>query len=1021
MRKIGGAFTLVILMLLSGLPIVGVSEAQRATDSTRSAERLRRDLGEKGQIVIESLDLQESDIDGVVRLLARVAGINIITGDITGSISLYLEQVTVQDALEAILASQGYGFIYDGNIVRVVEAAKLGEDRVETITETFVLNYLNAEAVAKTLKTVFQGQGGTSIGQIEANAEANAIIAVDIPRQMEDIRRMIRTLDRRFEQVEIEGRFVEVTYNQDQDWGIDWQYFQDPANALDVNLAPGVLNAGNAAGQFRFAVISGGNNLNGFLQMIETDNDIKVLASPRTLAIENEEASIELIEEIPFVEANVSQGVITESVQFQEAGIRLLVTPTIAEEEEGTYVTLKLDLEQRIQGPMVVLRNSTAFPIDSRRAMTTCVAPDEATIIIGGLQRDSLTYTYNKVPFLGSIPVLGLPFRRRTKNEVQTELMLFVTPRVIYDHPPLSWDEQERHDEVEKVMDELNTQSDWRARAEAPVDMIDKGIMYSTVIKNEETYDKAVAVKECIEGVKPYKIAKPKGKRRVRITGVGDQLNEEFEYVDEEPAEAEETAPKGEVRDFSIVEEKAEPGQARPVEDLTTPKEEGSVPLPPPPPAFPPMDTAPDVQEKPAHEGPSWLRRGSDRRSDSGDALDSQELQTKEASADLPVPEVFEEVAVVETEPEPFGEELATAVVDDLPRVDPEIESDPFVEMPPSPVLADLRDSELSQVTDTEEPKAVANNIPLPPVVGDVLDEPFEEPAAVTTSGFTLPSPPPSLEEATAQKEVLQDSLEAAEIEDLAPIVSEAPEETDPWNRALPSQEGQVTEWNVEIDLLEDQPSVSPETTVEEVPVLESGIVDSTISSDFEEASNAFVPFVRPEPVSVPAADLGSAAMNETKSVEVDGKTQGVHRVVLKEESASSPPTDDLPVSGVSKVQRVDLRSEAQEKEPESSSLRKYLSPETIAAMQELDSIREETASLGPPRLDLSETQVGAAEAPTDPWIASANPAGFDRAETHLPSTDLTVVPNHLPVLEPASAPIEVEKKSWWKKMLRRK
>src|SRR5690606_7740960 len=130
--------------------------------------------------------------------------------------------------------------------------------------------YLDAEAVATTLRAVLQGGGiGSSYSQIEANSEANAIVVIDIPRRMEDIRRMILALDRRFEQVEIEGRFVEISYDQDQDWGVDWRYFQDPANALDVNLAPQPLDAQNVAGQFKFAIIRGSNNLSGFLQMLE--------------------------------------------------------------------------------------------------------------------------------------------------------------------------------------------------------------------------------------------------------------------------------------------------------------------------------------------------------------------------------------------------------------------------------------------------------------------------------------------------------------------------------------------------------------------------------------------------------------------------------------------------------------------------------------------------------------------------------------------------------------------------------
>src|SRR3990172_1914225 len=155
MSRVVGVLTLLGALWLAAWPPAERAFGQPAQGKTDSAQRLRPDPGQKGQIVIESLDLDGADIENVVRFLARIAGINVITGDLSGAITVYLENVTVQDALEAILASQGYGFIFDGNIVRVVDAAQLGEDRVETITETFVLNYLPAQKVADTLKSVF--------------------------------------------------------------------------------------------------------------------------------------------------------------------------------------------------------------------------------------------------------------------------------------------------------------------------------------------------------------------------------------------------------------------------------------------------------------------------------------------------------------------------------------------------------------------------------------------------------------------------------------------------------------------------------------------------------------------------------------------------------------------------------------------------------------------------------------------------------------------------------------------------
>ncbi len=595
----------------------------------------RRDLGEKGKIIIESLDLNEADLADVVRLLARISGINIITGDLKGSITVYLENVTVQAALTAILSSQGYGYIYDGNIVRIVDARKLGEDRVETITETFLLNYLPADTVADNLRKVFSGnQAGSSASQIEANVEANAIIVVDIPRRVEDIRKLVDILDRRFEQVEIEGRFVEISYRKDQNWGLDWKYFQDPANTFDVNLAPRPINASDVAGQFKFAIINGRDNLTGFLQALETNNDIRVLADPKILALENKEATIELTDELPFVEANVSNGVVTESIQFQETGIRLVVTPQVAQEPKGTFVRMKLELSQRIAGDLQVLQNSAAFPIDSRHAMSELIVPDDSTVIIGGLRSNDLTYTYKQVPLFGDIPLLGKVFQHRIKIDDQKELLLFVTPRVIYDHPPLDCKEQELHDRIDEVADSLETQSEWREAAEAPYELLEKDVLYSGVNNNPDIYARILREKKQLERVKPYKVSKPKGERRYRIGNENGMLKGEA-IESEGPIEEEVTPATGEVRSFKAIEKAAKPGTGRPEEEMAPPEQQG--------PAFPmgvPMYLPPEAPEgigpavapegtksKEAPERPGWLRRGARDSTDAGDLNGREPVQ----------------------------------------------------------------------------------------------------------------------------------------------------------------------------------------------------------------------------------------------------------------------------------------------------------------------------------------------------------------------------------------------------------
>ncbi|NUN94690.1 MAG: hypothetical protein HUU16_00815 [Candidatus Omnitrophica bacterium] len=776
MRQYWGLITFILAALLLTAPAISSAAAKPVDAEPLGSQKLSRNLGEKGQIIIESLDLNEADLSDVVRLLARIAGINIITGDIKGSITVYLENVTVQSALEAILSSQGYGFIYDGNIVRVVDAARLGEDRVETITETFPLNYLPAETVADNLRKVFSGnQSGSSFSQIEANVEANAIIAVDIPRRIEDIRRLIHILDTRFEQVEIEGRFVEISWTQDQQYGVDWKYFQDPANTLDVNLAPGALNASNVAGQFKFAIINGKDNLTGFLQALETNNDVKVLANPKILALENKEANIELINEVPFVEANVSQGVVTESVQFQKTGITLTVTPQIAQEAEGTYIRMKLLLEQRIAGPNVVLQNSIAFPIDSRRATTELIVPDGSTIIIGGLRRSDLTYTYEKIPVLGNIPFFGLPFRRRAKNDEQAELLLFVTPYVIYEHPPLDGKEQELHDDIDHVADALETQNEWRETAEAPFEALEKNIQYSAVNCKPKQYAAARAAKDQVEKVKPYKVAKNRGQRRYRITAEGKRIEseelpplevEEGALLEEATPEEGAAAPSGEVRSFKEVEKQAKPGAGSSGAGWYSPDREAepaASPLTPLVPLVPPEEEAPkDTKPK----GPSWLREGARESSDaskeklSREQANAQGAPKEEETPDLQkageagtiwdAPEIGSEL-VEETGPSEANE-VEDAIgkrIESLLREDKEKQAstgwvastpEPLPQEPPAPAKKDLADP-WGVPQPNPEPAVAKKEVKPKEVSSDAVSAPNRKETSLSTVPPPVPAP----------------------------------------------------------------------------------------------------------------------------------------------------------------------------------------------------------------------------------------------------------------------------------------
>ena len=460
-----------VILLGGALLFFAVSAAAESgsVQASLSEEVGSKDLGALGEKVIPSLDLSEAELRVVLRSIAKFSGLNIITSDeVQGIVSLYLENVTVKSALDAILTTNGYGYIYKDKVVYVLSASQLGEDRVRTITEVYFLQYLDAAEVEESLQDVFdQGSGsgggggsGGGSGSISSNASSNSIIVTDTPDQVEKIVALLAQIDRPFKQVRIESRLVEVKYDTELQLGIDWLYFDEGSsqNRADVNLSPLDRATGltDAAGMFQFGLVrDGGKTLSGFIQADEQTSNVRILANPSVTVLHNTKAEIKITNDIPYVEANVSQGVITESVSFRETGITLEVTPRI---NDGGDIMMKVKPTQRIAGPRVILQNSNAFPVDTRSVETELRVRDADTFVIGGLRSSEMDHTRQKVPILGDIPVFGNLFKRKLDNVVQTELLLFVTPAIIRDDYKLTPKQAETYNKFEEMNQELHLQ-----------------------------------------------------------------------------------------------------------------------------------------------------------------------------------------------------------------------------------------------------------------------------------------------------------------------------------------------------------------------------------------------------------------------------------------------------------------------------------------------------------------------------------------------------------------------------------
>jgi len=271
-------------------------------------------------------------------------------------------------------------------------------------------------------------------GQVTAIADpnTNSVIIVTAPDNVELIKDVLDQLDKIPEQVMIQTIIVEATLDKAKQFGLEWKFAQNKAfgNTGTTGTASqgyGLQNANPALNGFDYALTGG--DLSAFFNMLQTDTKFQVLATPRIFTSNNMEAQINISQSIPYIVSTIenTNGTTSFNYAFQDVGIVLTVTPHIT---SNGYVTM--DVLQTAND----LQSFTSFNapiVNQRQAETTMSAKDGETIILGGMIRNQISSTVNKVPLLGDIPLLGNLFKSTNTDHQKTELLVFLTPRVVRD------------------------------------------------------------------------------------------------------------------------------------------------------------------------------------------------------------------------------------------------------------------------------------------------------------------------------------------------------------------------------------------------------------------------------------------------------------------------------------------------------------------------------------------------------------------------------------------------------------
>jgi len=436
---------------LNGSPAQAQAPQQTAPVQPNAPTNQRRYSGNP-----VSLDFQGADLRAVLRTFSEISNLNIVIDPtVTGTVDVALKDVPWDQALDIILRANKLSYTVDGTIIRIAPTSVLADEEsqkqklveaqalageLKPITRT--LSYAKAEDLQALLtKSVL-----SSRGTVQVDPRTNTLIINDLPDRVTNASELLNNLDRPQPQVEIEARIVQVNKNFQRTLGVQWGFNGkvDPTLGNGTSLAfpnngslsgatgaiqngtPTAVNfpvngATSAAG-LHLGSINGSFNLDVALSALETTGNGRVLSTPRVSTQNNIEAEIKQGTQIPI--QTVSNNTVT--VSFKDAALILKVTPQIT---ASNTVIMKIALENG-QADFTKAVNGIP-PINTQAATTSVQVNDGQTTVIGGIYLSNEQYQTDRTPGLGTIPILKWLFKRDNAIDNSTELLIFITPRII--------------------------------------------------------------------------------------------------------------------------------------------------------------------------------------------------------------------------------------------------------------------------------------------------------------------------------------------------------------------------------------------------------------------------------------------------------------------------------------------------------------------------------------------------------------------------------------------------------------
>lgn len=415
-----------------------------------------------------SLTFQNIEVRAVLQLIADFTGVNMVTSDsVSGNVTLRLKNVPWDQALDIILRTKGLDMRQKGNVMLIAPAAELAaQEKLELesqkqvvelapiISETIQVNYAKADELVKILETkgnsLLSGRGNVSVDQ-----RTNKILLQDTAQNIDAVVALVEELDVPVRQVLIESRIVLVTTNYEKELGVRFGISSETASGSTSAAVsgsgsessqviegtdptpdyPGRLNVNlpvvGAAGAIGLAIgrLPFGTLIDLELSASEAEGQTEIVSSPRVITSDQHQARILTGQEIPYLQSS-SSGAAT--IAFKEAVLKLEVTPSITPDDRVNMdLLVTKDSADYANQIFIGAVGFGAPPINKQEVETRVLVDNGETIVLGGVYEQTKSNNLTRVPFLGDLPLIGFLFRNKTESDNKSELLIFVTPKII--------------------------------------------------------------------------------------------------------------------------------------------------------------------------------------------------------------------------------------------------------------------------------------------------------------------------------------------------------------------------------------------------------------------------------------------------------------------------------------------------------------------------------------------------------------------------------------------------------------